>query len=202
MSINPASLRDLAEKFERDSNYKPTLEAEKEVMRTLEKLNVVCKDLPGSSSYKQCRRNEIRGLINCHGALALFITINPTDIHHPLVQLFAGECIALEDPDIADRLSLIQKKILVAKNPAAAALFFDSMMRDFIEVILGYGNSDSPGLFGKCKAYYGMVEAQGKGTLHCHILVWLIGHLSPQALRDKMNNDPSFKERMFRLNLS
>lgn len=29
------------------------------------------------------------------------------------------------------------------------------------------------------KAYYGCVEAQGGGTLHCHMLVWVEGGLNP-----------------------
>lgn len=42
-----------------------------------------------------------------------------------------------------------------------------------------------------------MVEAQGKGTLHCHMLIWLEGHLSPQALRDKMAENTDFKNEIF-----
>ncbi|KAJ7118469.1 hypothetical protein C8R43DRAFT_832054, partial [Mycena crocata] len=55
-----------------------------------------------------------------------------------------------------------------------------------------------PGLFGRCKGYYGMVEAQGRGTLHCHMLVWLEGNPSPQDLRDRMSEDSTFKTTMFR----
>ncbi|KAG1788114.1 uncharacterized protein HD556DRAFT_1434138 [Suillus plorans] len=40
-----------------------------------------------------------------------------------------------------------------------------------------------PGVFGHCKAYYGMVEAQGRGTLHCHFLIWVKGNPSPQGLQ-------------------
>jgi hypothetical protein len=42
-----------------------------------------------------------------------------------------------------------------------------------------------------------MVEAQGKGNLHCHFLIWLDGHLSPQKLRDKMRDNEDFKQRVF-----
>lgn len=62
--------------------------------------------------------------------------------------------------------------------------------------ILKWGGEESS-LFGKVSAYYGMVEAQGKGTLHLHLLIWLEGHLSPQELRDKMEVDETFKKNMF-----
>ncbi|KAJ7135268.1 hypothetical protein C8R43DRAFT_894419, partial [Mycena crocata] len=41
-----------------------------------------------------------------------------------------------------------------------------------------------------------MVEAQGKGTLHAHGLVWLEGHPSPQTLRDRLAESESFKDKM------
>ncbi|KIM24569.1 hypothetical protein M408DRAFT_31468, partial [Serendipita vermifera MAFF 305830] len=66
----------------------------------------------------------------------------------------------------------------------------------FINKVLRYGQK-KPGLFGKCTAYYGSVEAQGKGTLHCHFLIWLDGHLSPQELRDKIRDDANFKAHIF-----
>ncbi|KAJ7186905.1 hypothetical protein C8R46DRAFT_879467, partial [Mycena filopes] len=41
-----------------------------------------------------------------------------------------------------------------------------------------------------------MVEAQGKGTLHAHGLIWLNGHLSPQTLRDKLSESGAFRKSM------
>ncbi|KAJ7119794.1 hypothetical protein C8R44DRAFT_539000, partial [Mycena epipterygia] len=68
----------------------------------------------------------------------------------------------------------------------------------FIQIILKCRSSgDDSGLFGDCTGYYGMVEAQGRGTLHCHMLVWLAGNPSPQDLRDRMKANPEFKASMF-----
>ena len=71
----------------------------------------------------------------------------------------------------------------VAKNPTVAAQFFDEVIQSFLSVIVCSG-SGQPSLFGVCKAHYGMVEAQGRGTLHCHFLLWLRGNPNPQLLRD------------------
>ncbi|KAG2084532.1 uncharacterized protein F5147DRAFT_748794 [Suillus discolor] len=65
----------------------------------------------------------------------------------------------------------------------------------FLNIILKYKHG--PGIFGHCQAYYGMVEAQGRGTLHCHMLLWIAGNPSPQALRDRLASDASFKSNMF-----
>ena len=39
--------------------------------------------------------------------------------------------------------------------------------------ILGFGRSDHVGILGQVQTYYAIIEAQGKGTLHAHSLVWL-----------------------------
>ncbi|KAG2743632.1 hypothetical protein P692DRAFT_20745521 [Suillus brevipes Sb2] len=68
-------------------------------------------------------------------------------------------------------------------------------MQAFIDIIVRYKRG--PGVFGHCKAYYGMVEAQGRGTLHCHFLLWIAGNPSPQRLRDRMATEDGFSDKMF-----
>jgi hypothetical protein len=72
------------------------------------------------------------------------------------------------------------------------------MIKEFVHIILGYKRRDQIGLFGNCEAYYGMVEQQGRGTLHCHMLVWLKGHPSPSLLHKNMKNDSVFAERVLK----
>jgi hypothetical protein len=194
-TISHNVLDELSNMYKTNPRRRPDTDEQNSVLRSLEKLKLVCRDLPGSAAYKQCRRNEIRALINRFGSPALFVTINPSDVNHPLVRLLAGDDINLEDATVGEELDMFQRKIKVANNPASAALFFDSMITQFLEIILRWNRGQ--GALGACKAYYGMVEAQGKGTLHCHMLIWLHGHLSPLALRDKMQSDPEFKEGLF-----
>ncbi|KZP32476.1 hypothetical protein FIBSPDRAFT_907211 [Athelia psychrophila] len=123
-----------------------------EALRVLNQFKMVPKDM--------CRRNEIRSLLKVMGTPALFITLNPSDLTNPLVGVLGG-------------LTVQQWiTIFVAEHPASAARFFHLFMRGFIDIVLGY-KREGGGLFGKCTAYYGMVEAQGRGTLHCHMLIWL-----------------------------
>ncbi|KAF8447512.1 hypothetical protein L210DRAFT_3321898, partial [Boletus edulis BED1] len=65
----------------------------------------------------------------------------------------------------------------------------------FLQIIVRFGKGK--GLFGRCKAYYGTVETQGRGSLHCHMLIWLEGNPSPQQLRDQMLDDPGFRDNIF-----
>ena len=75
-------------------------------------------------------------------------------------------------------------------------MFFHTMISSFISIILRYGKSGH-GLFGTCLAYYGTVEAQARGTLHCHMLIWIKDHPSPQKMRDLMIADEDYQQKMF-----
>ncbi|KZT61813.1 hypothetical protein CALCODRAFT_418963, partial [Calocera cornea HHB12733] len=66
------------------------------------------------------------------------------------------------------------------------------VMTSFVRSVLRYGRN-SPGLFGTCTGYYGMVEAQGRGTLHCHYVVWLKEHLTPQSMAERMSVDRDYE---------
>ncbi|PPQ71220.1 hypothetical protein CVT26_010999 [Gymnopilus dilepis] len=197
LSIDPEVLVELYRKCEKDPRYIPREEKEKKAFATLSSLRLIARHLPGSDGYKTMLRNEIRSLILYRRTPTLFVTLNPSDVDHPLVRIFAGEDISLDDMMRGEDMSEWQRKLFAARNPSACARFFDFMITRFINIILRYGR-DSPGLYGKCVAYYGVVEAQGKGTLHCHMLIWLEGHLSPQKLRDRMAMSSEYQTDVFR----
>lgn len=137
-------------------------------------------------------RRQLRALIKSHGCPTLFLTLNPADVHSRLLHVL---CRGNERTFID--MSSWERAKQVADNPVAAALFFDIIIKHFIRIILRYGSGE-PGLFGTCTSYYGTVEAQGRGTLHCHMLIWLKGSMSPQKLRDRMRDDSIFKSEIFR----
>lgn len=184
-------LTDLSRKWEVDPHAKPSTVPEKQAMRLLNQLKMTAKDVKGSSGYKLCRRNEIRALIRKKSTPALFLTLNPSDVHNPLIAAMAG----IDPTDWASKTKN-ERAAFVAANPATAAIFFDVIINAFVDVILRYGKKGG-GLFGECEAYYGMVEAQGRGTLHLHMLIWIKGNPSPQELRDRMSASPSFQQEVF-----
>ncbi|KAG2057801.1 hypothetical protein BDR06DRAFT_877668, partial [Suillus hirtellus] len=54
------------------------------------------------------------------------------------------------------------------------------------------------GVLGMANAYYGCVEAQGQGTLHCHMLIWLEEGLNPNEIKECIlrNEGLDFKEHL------
>lgn len=183
-------LGELVTKWDRNPNAVPVSDIEKKAVAVMNRIKLVAVDLRGSSGYKLCCRNEIRSLTRVLSTPALFITLNPADVMNPLMGVLGGI-----NPDAWRAMSKFERTKFVALHPAAAAKFFDIIIRAFIDIILRPGKEG--GYFGRCKAYYGMVEAQGRGTLHLHILIWLEGNPDPQHLREKLVADPGFQTRMF-----
>ena len=196
LAVDRPELERLIARYKSNPRYEPETQDQKRLMALVNRVGTMLHDLPGTAGYKLKMRNEIRTLVNMKGTPAFFITLNPSDIHHPLVRLFAGDNIQLEHLEQGQELTEWRRMQLVARNPAACAKFFHVMISSFISIVLRHGRPGR-GLLGKCIAYYGTVETQGRGTLHCHMLVWLEGHPSPQRMRDMMVNSAQFQADMF-----
>ena len=109
---------------------------------------------------------------------SLWMTINPMDYEDPIAQIFAGERIDMDNffnllgPDIDKRSRN------VANDPFASAFFFNFIIQTTLETLMGIHSSSRQiqsrkGIFGYVNGYFGVVEAQGRGSLHVHFLIWL-----------------------------
>jgi hypothetical protein len=112
-----------------------------------------------------------------HNPPSLWITINPSD-QDPIAQVIAGADIDLDrfiatagpEPD--------ERARNIASDPFASAKFFHFMITTLLDVVFGikktrFGVERRPGAFDTIQSYIGTVEAQGRGTLHLHMLLWL-----------------------------
>ncbi|KIK59523.1 hypothetical protein GYMLUDRAFT_74432 [Collybiopsis luxurians FD-317 M1] len=66
-------------------------------------------------------------------------------------------------------------------------------MKAFVLCLLSYDPERlnvQDGVLGVVKGYYGCIEAQGQGTLHCHMLIWLEGGLNPNEIKQRALEDP------------
>ncbi|KAG1855016.1 hypothetical protein F4604DRAFT_1883287 [Suillus subluteus] len=74
-------------------------------------------------------------------------------------------------------------------------------MKAFVNCVLGYDASRKDiegGILGLVKGYYGCVEAQGRGTLHCHMMIWLDGGLNLDEIKHRIieQEDDDFVQRL------
>ena len=80
---------------------------------------------------------------------------------------------------------------MVCQNPVAGARFFHFMVQSFLEDVLDVNRSDKMGYYGSTSGYYGTVEQQERLTLHLHMLLWILGNLNPEVVREKILGENS-----------
>ncbi|KAI9067032.1 hypothetical protein FKP32DRAFT_1564580, partial [Trametes sanguinea] len=60
-------------------------EEERKVVELMKEVQLVNRNVPGSSASRLAMRNEIRALMASHGMPNFYLTINPADIYNPVV---------------------------------------------------------------------------------------------------------------------
>ncbi|KAA1476552.1 hypothetical protein DENSPDRAFT_785160, partial [Dentipellis sp. KUC8613] len=117
----------------------------------------------GSDQARYSLRSQIWSTALFKGPPALWITINPNDLHDPICQIFAGEKIDLDaflstaGPDKHRRAQN------VANDPYAAAKFFHFMIATILQTLFqvdatGQSVKRSIGVLGSVSAFFGTVE--------------------------------------------
>jgi hypothetical protein len=150
-----------------------------------DKTDMVQASLPFTNANKLRRRREIFSLMATHGLPVVWITLNPADIHSPVVLK-----LAQADEDLAVPFSQIDSGAqarIVASNPYRATQYFHHTCNAFFKHLIHS--------LGAVKAYYGIIEAQGRGTLHIHSLVWIKGYWTVTQLEARLR-DAAFREQV------
>ncbi|VDC05031.1 unnamed protein product [Peniophora sp. CBMAI 1063] len=188
---NRGMLEALEGKYRANPDAQPTTSGERKLVNAMNQLRVMCKDVMGSNASRTRMRSKLRALLKSFGCPTLFVTLNPTDVLSLQLHILCGG-----NADDFSQMNDYERTKQVVEHPAETAIWFDRIMKLFINIVLRH-NSEGPGLFGTSEAYFGTVEAQGRGSLHCHMLLWCKGSLSPQDIRNKMQSDEAFRDRMF-----
>ena len=89
-----------------------------------------------------------------------------------------------------------QRSMNISSDPYAAAKFFHFVVAALIKDLFGiegYKTGSSvkrlDGIFGQVAAYIGTVEAQGRGTLHLHMVLWLQGSLTTKEMKEALKTE-------------
>ncbi|KAJ3565753.1 hypothetical protein NP233_g7437 [Leucocoprinus birnbaumii] len=172
-------------------------------MRELRKeLSTVRVQIVGTDESRVAIRRKIWGATVVNGPPSIWLTINPSDTHDPIVQVMVGEDIDLDRFDRTAGPSSSERARNVAKDPFAAAKFFHWVILALLEDVFGIKGAKGashvrrrPGLLGTIQSYVGTVEAQCRGTLHFHSILWLKGAPSAGEISFLLQSD-WFRERV------
>lgn len=192
ISVDKDVLKNLAERLAAGEKVRPKTEAEKLCYQLVKDLDQINCRVDNSTTSKKAMRNEIWSLIVHLGLPSWFITFLPADSYHPICLYFADK-----QESFSPTLRGMDEHLrLIANNPVAGARFFNFMVEMFIKHILGV-DMDHRGLFRETAGYYGMVEQQGRLTLHLHMLLWISNTLSPEEIKRRlMDSDGAFQKKL------
>lgn len=177
-------------------------------------------NLLGSDGHRRQLRFEGQAYTLSFGPPLIFVTPNVADTKQMLLLVVQGEEFKLQTPvdatcrDMAERL---------ARDPVGQVLVFELMIRLFFEYVLGcdphavgwrrgecagqraparrFGlrfDGHRIGMCGKVAAAFGPIEAQGRGSLHPHILVWLLLNDVRETLEMLLKDRDEFQQRISR----
>lgn len=140
-------------------------------------------------------RSKIWGTNLISNPPTLWITINPADTQDPIAQVFAGAEIDLDLFCSTDGPNSVERARNIAEDPFSSAKYFHFVVKCVFEILFGITKQMSgrierrEGILGKVQNYVGTVEAQGRGTLHLHLLLWLTDAPNAKELKTALKSD-------------
>jgi len=166
-----------------------------------DQLGAVRTRVKGTDEARQHVRSKIWGTNLVHNPPMLWITINPADTQDPIAQVFAGVEIDLDNFCNTAGPTNNQRATNVAEDPFSSAKYFHFIVKCVLEILFGVkkksnGHIDrKEGIFGKIQSYVGTVEAQGRGTLHLHMLLWLEDAPSATEMKAALKSE-TFRDKL------
>ena len=138
-------------------------------------------------------RSLIWGMCIMKNPPSIWLTINPADIQDPIAQVLCDEDFDLDNFDAFD---LRPSPTAIAADPYAAANFFHVMVNAVLQKLFGITGFSvngsvkrETGILGEVEGYIGTVEAQGRGTLHLHMLLWLNGSKTSKEMKECLSSE-------------
>ena len=146
--------------------------------------------------------------------------VKPYDAKQPLLLVVQGEDFSFGEKD--DGLNYMYREMVerLARDPVGQTLVFELMIRLFFVHVLGiradyvgwrrgvarkstaarFFDGCAAGFYedsivGPVAAVFGAIEAQGRGSLHPHVLVWLVLISMQELLNTLMRDRALFKQR-------
>lgn len=177
------SAEDFSERL-KDAAENPTSPDAKALLKILEEhTTAVCKSVPWSDAERKSCSSQLWSNLLYFGPPSFFMTINPSDIDsHLLWRLYKW---GSQEPGASASLPAVNvRKAMVNDDPVAAAFSFGALIDDLLTIFHGIEmrNQNRKNLphpeerpllpLGRTLAFYGVTEAQGRGSLHFHYLLW------------------------------
>lgn len=172
--------------------------SDQEVTAVLRELSVYSKNHPFSSEARRKSRGHIESLCVDSGLPAIWFTVNPNDLDHPIrirlsnKRLANPETLQLQNDIIAGRWENVSH---ASSDPLSAAQFFHREMELFFKHYVRLGQAS---IFGRVKHYIGLVETNERHSLHLHGMIWFYGAFDLPLIINTLQNphEETFRKRV------
>lgn len=167
------------------------------IRKLLTKMRMISSFTPESWGQKLHLRHLLFAKIVRLALPAIWFTINPSDLHNPLVLRLAGVdlSVGIENVPNIDRIRAM-------KDPVVIAEFFDMVVSNFFaSLVRSQGaslrcQSSKMGVLGRAIDHFGVVESTQRQMLHLHGFVWLNGNEGLDKMSVRIQTDTAFKDRV------
>ena len=195
--IRNLSQKDFAQAGAEERANKPITN---EVLNSLRhSLTAIRAKVVGTDESRIKIRSLIWGMCVKKGPPSIWLTINPADTQDPIAHVLCDQQI---DLDAFDALDHVPCSSSIANDPYAAASYFQLIINAVLRHLLGITPASRnqsvrrlSGIFGDIDGYIGTVEAQGRGTLHLHMVLWLRGSPTVSKMKELLLSN-HFRDKM------
>lgn len=155
----------------------------------------------GTDESRTSIRGKIWGTTVMLNPPSIWTTINLADTQDPIAQVLTGADIDLDNFNPTSGPISSDRGINIASDPYAASNFFHIVIRIVLEEVFqirvkkGGHIHRSEGMLGYVNSYIGTVEAQGRGTLHLHLVLWLQDAPTAKEMKDALQSE-IFREKI------
>ena len=146
------------------------------------------------AAYKARKKGET--LQHHFGMPSIFFTLTPDDEYQIILDVYSFsdfdkdpsnwmDVMGYSDQDLKE---YSEKRVSMRlKFPGLTSWIFEAQVDYIIELVIGWDvnkgcATQRDGFFGKCQAFLGGIEEQGRTTLHIHFLIWIL------AIQEACNN--------------
>jgi hypothetical protein len=155
----------------------------------------------GMDESRLSLRSKIWGMTIRQNPPNLWITLNFSDTHDPIVHVLSGEQINMGGFNKTAGLESTRGAANAVEDPYAAVKFFHLSVKLILEELFGITVNKFKNIkretriFGRVGGYIGTVEAQGRGSLHLHLLLWLKGTPTSSRMKELLQTQ-EFRDQM------
>ncbi|TFK58408.1 hypothetical protein BDN72DRAFT_782129, partial [Pluteus cervinus] len=185
--LRSLSAQDLTKAAEEEAAKKPFSNPAVKALRA--NLKAVRGKVTGTDESKVKLCSKIWSAVAMFGPPSIWLTINPADTSDPIAFKMADGTIDLDNFTMIGLPSGSEQVSSVTEDPFISAQYLHYVINVILQDMLGLSRNSSghfcrkEGILGLVQAYIGSVEAQGRGSLHVHLLLILAHTPSADKLR-------------------